>query len=357
MERCISHVDDIHIAIYKLRNAIAKHIPAPRIIFDLSVLEDAVKMGSKTYSMKKLISNYHRTGVMVIRSKSEYADDDYGASNKKPFDIVNNSGIESDIQIFLTRIQTSLEQIRQVTGVNEVADGTTVNQDMLKGVMEGLTAATNNALKPTFRIYEGVYSNWVKYCALKWQTAVLGGDIDITYTPLDDNIIKHFKLTKDLFEYDFGIKVILKPSAEDKQMLLQDIQAKKEQNLLAAHDYFVLYRMINNGDLRQAEVYYARAVEEQKSRNHQQAIEMQQAQAQAQGEANLAIEQAKQQTIQAQLQADMAKINLEWDRKKEIEMLKIESMKQINMEKIEGNIVSGLTNKAMELNQNNKEEV
>lgn len=356
MERCISHVDDIHIAIYKLRNAISKHIPAPRIIFDLSVLENSVEMGGKIYSMKKLIANFSKTGVMVVRSKSEWGDDDYGASNKKPFDIVNNSGLEGDINLFLTRIQTSLEQIRQVTGVNEVADGTTVNQDMLKGVMEGLTAATNNALKPTFRLYEGVYENWVKYCALKWQTAVLGGDIDITYTPLDDNTIRHFKLTKDLYDYDFGIKIILKPSEQDKQMLLADIQAKKEQGLLAAHDYFVLYKMISNGDLRQAEVYYSRAVEEQKSRNHQEAMQLQQAQAQAQGEAGIAMEQAKQQTLQMQAEIEMAKINLEYDRKKEIEMLRIEAEKEMNLAKIEGNFVSGVTNKALDMS-NNKEEV
>lgn len=356
MERCISHVDDIHIAIYKLRNAIAKHIPAPRIIFDLSVLENSVEMGGQIYSMKKLIANFSKTGIMVMKSKSEWGDEDFGASNKKPFDIINNSGIEGDINMFLTRIQTSLEQIRQVTGVNEVADGTTVNQDMLKGVMEGLTAATNNALKPTFRIYEGLYENWVKYCALKWQTAVLGGDIDITYTPLNDTNIRHFKLTEDLYDHDFGIKIILKPSEQDKQMLLADIQQKKETGLLAAHDFFVLYQMIQNGDLRQAEIYYSRAVEEQKARNHQEAMQLQQAQAKAQGEANIAYEQAKQQTLQLESQLKMAEINLEYDRKERIEMMRLEAEKEMNMAKIEGSIASNVANKTLEMTNKQEEE-
>ena len=173
---------------------------------------------------------------------------------------------------------------------------------------------------------------------------------------MDDNTIRHFKLTKDLYDYDFGIKIILKPSEQDKQMLLADIQAKKEQGLLAAHDYFVLYKMISNGDLRQAEVYYSRAVEEQKSRNHQEAMQLQQAQAQAQGEAGIAMEQAKQQTLQMQAEIEMAKINLEYDRKKEIEMLRIEAEKEMNLAKIEGNFVSGVTNKALDMS-NNKEEV
>ena len=356
MERCISHVDDIHIAIYKMRNAIAKHIPAPRIIFDLSVLEDAVEMGGRSYEMKELIATFHKTGVMVIRSKSEFDDEDYGASNKKPFDIVHETGIEADINMFLGRIQTSLEQIRQVTGVNEVADGTTVNQDMLKGVMEGLTAATNNALKPTFRVYEGLYENWARYCGLKWQTATLAGDIDITYTPLDDNVIRHFKMTKDMFEHDFGIKIILRPSEQDKQMMLQDIMAKKEQNLLAAHDYFVLYQMINNGDIRQAQVYYSRAVEEQKAKNHQQQVELQQAQAKAQGEASMALEQAKQQTIQAETSSKIAVINAEYDRKEKLLAMQLKSNQDINSQKIEGNLATNMMSQTMDIAAKTKKE-
>lgn len=356
MERCISHVDDIHIAIYKLRNAIAKHIPSPRIIFDLSVLEDAVEMGGKSYDMRQLIATFTKTGVMVIRSKSEFDDEDYGASNKKPFDIMQESGLEADVNLFLGRIQTSLEQIRQVLGVNEVADGTTVNQDMLKGVMEGLQAATNNALKPTFRIYEGGYENWARYCGLKWQTATLAGDIDITYSPLDDNVIRHFKMTKDMFEHDFGIKIILRPSEQDKQMMLQDIMAKKEQNLLAAHDYFVLYQMINNGDIRQAQVYYSRAVEEQRTKLHQEQLQLQQAQAKAQGEANMALEQAKQQTIQAETQAKIAAINAEYDRKERLLAMELEANKVSDDKKIEGNLATSLMNKTMDIaNKPNKE--
>jgi hypothetical protein len=308
--------------------------------------------------MKELIATFHKSGVMVIRSKSEFDDEEYGASNKKPFDILQHSGIESDISMFLGRIQTSLEQIRQVTGVNEVADGTTVNQDMLKGVMEGLTAATNNALKPTFRLYEGMYENWAKYCGLKWQTATLAGDIDITYTPLNDNVIRHFKLTKGMYEHDFGIKIILRPSDQDKQLMLQDIMAKKEQNLLAAHDYFVLHQMINNGDIRQAQVYFSRAVEEQRRKLHQEQMQLQQAQAKAQGEANMALEQAKQQTMQVETQAKIALINAEYDRKEKLLTMQLQANKEISGQKIEGNLATSLMGKTMDLAANqNKEEV
>ena len=348
MERCIAHVDDIQIAILKLRNAISKHIPAPRIIFDLSVLEDSVEMGGQNYDMKDLIATFPKTGIMVLRSKSEFGDE-YGAANKKPFEIIQNSGLENDIQMFLMRIQSSLDQIRQVTGVNEVSDGSTQQQDMLKGVLEGLSAATNTALRPTFRLYEGWFGLWAKYCAMKWQVAALAGDISLTHSPLGDMAIKHFKVTKDLYDYDFGIKIVLRPSEKDRQMLMQDLFNKKEQQVIGYQDYFVLANLVQSGNLKRAQVYYARAVEEQAAKMHQKNLEVQRAQAEANGEAGVKLEEAKMKAMQAKTQMELEMIEAEGRMKIKVLNEEYDRKLELQREAIEAGLGRDIVNNSMQI--------
>ena len=57
VERCISFVDDIHHAVYKRRNTLAKLPPGPRMVLDKSILRDSVTIGKQKYTMLDLINN------------------------------------------------------------------------------------------------------------------------------------------------------------------------------------------------------------------------------------------------------------------------------------------------------------
>jgi len=306
VERCISFVDDIQLATLKKRNALSKMAPGPRMIIDKSILRDSVDIGGQQYSMLDLLSVYSKSGVMIVESRPEYEGDE-GASNRRPFDFMP-SGVMEDINIFLQEISHNVDLIRQVTGINEVADGSTQKQDMLVKVMEGLNAATNNALRPHFRLYEGLYENWCKYACLKWQTALMGGDIDVNYVPMGDTMIQTIKLSKDMYLYDYGIHITLIPSQEDRQMLLQNIQQMRIADQLAIEDYLVLHNMIKTGDIKKAQLFLAKAVKEYRKLQHQRQLEQMDAQGKANGEAAVMAEQARAQTSQIKLQGDLAKI-------------------------------------------------
>lgn len=347
MERCISHIDDIQLSIFQIRNLLSKTIPAPGILFDLSIMEDSVDIGGAVYTMKDLIANFFKTGIMPYRSKPEFDDEDNG-SQRKPFDIINNTGIDNALNMHFTRIASSMEQIRQVTGVNEVADGSTQQQDMLKGVMEGMLSATNNALKPTFRLYEGFIERWAKLCVLKYQASVLGGDIDLEYSPLGDDTKKHFKLTKDLYDYDFGIQINARPSEEDKQMMVQELMQMKANGQIPVDDYYILMDMIKNGDIKKAQRTLAKSVKEHEEILHKRQLEIQQAQAKANGEAGIAIEKAKTEAIQAETAAKKELINTEYDRKKELLEIEIAGRARHQEAAVQGKIGQDIVNKSLE---------
>jgi hypothetical protein len=306
VERCISFVDDIQLATLKKRNAIAKMAPGPRMVIDKSLLRDAVQIGDQKYSMLDMMELYVKSGIMIVESVAEY-DADEGGSNRPPIQY-NPTGIVEDINIFLQEIGHNIDQIRHVTGVNEVADGSTQKGDMLVRVMEGLNAATNNALRPHFRLYEGLFENWCKYAVLKWQVALMGGEIDVNYVPIGDTTIRTISLSKDLYMNDFGIQLTLLPSKEDQQMLLGNLEGMKNADQVAIEDYFILYNMVRSGDVKKAQFYLSKAVKNWRKIRHQQEMEKMQQQGQANGEAAVMAEQARLQTAQAKLQGDLAKI-------------------------------------------------
>ena len=307
VERCIGFVDDIQLATLKKRNALQAIPPGPRLQIDLSRLRKSVTIGKRNYNMLDLLNIYTRTGRLIYESEDEEEEGPEG-SRRPPIETQQQTGIETDLQIFLNEIEFNINMIRGVTGVNEVADGTSQKADMLNGVMEGLNAATNNALRPITYGYENHTKNEAVYICQKWQVAVLGGEINISFIPIGDSILRSVKATRNLFDYDFGIFITLKPSAQDRQMLLQAIQEKRQQNLISEPDFLVLWNMIQVGDIKKAQLFYATAVEKEKA--HQQQMQMEQIKANAEANAKAAAdaENAKIQTLQAEYQL---KIQLE----------------------------------------------
>lgn len=310
VERCVQFIDDIQLAVLKKRNVLSKMAPGPRMAIDNSLMADSTVIGNKTYNMLDLIELFPKTGVLLYESVGEWESSEQAGSNRPPIQFMP-TGIQEDIGILLNDIQFSLEQIRSVTGINEVSDGSSQQQDMLVKVMEGLTAATNNALRPHFQLYYGLYENQCKYVAQKWQVSVLEGEIKTGYIPIGDNILKPVLISKDLYDYDFGIKISLRPSQEDRQMLLQLLFQMQQGNQISAADYFVLYNMITAGDLKKAQLYLAKANATYIQQLQQ--MEMQKMQQQSQGNAQAAqmAEQAKAQTAQMLTQLEIQKLTAE----------------------------------------------
>jgi len=308
VERCIPFIDDLQLAVLKKRNVLAKMPPGPRMAIDKSLLMDTVQIGNRDYTLLDLIEIFPKTGVLVYESVGEWEDTEQAGSNRPPITFME-SGVSEDINILLQDVAFNIDQMRQVTGINEVADGSSQQQDMLVQVMEGLASATNNSLRPGFQLYYGLYQNQCRYVAQKWQVAVLSGEIKTGYVPIGENILKPVLLSKDLYDYDFGIKIELKPTQENKQVLLQDLMQAKAMNQISTADYFVVYNMIQSGDFKKAQLYLAKAAE--RWQKQMQAMEIEKMNAQAQGNAEAAQVAAQAQAQNMQLEAQLKAQNMQ----------------------------------------------
>lgn len=332
IERCISFIDDIQLAVLKKRNLLSKMAPGPRMAVDKSLMEDSVLIGNQNYTILDLIELFPKTGVLVYESVGEWENGEMAGSNRPPIQFMP-SGVQEDLQILLNDVAFSIEQIRSVTGINEVADGSSQQQDMLVKVMEGLNAATNNALRPHFQLYYGLYENQCRYVAQKWQVSVLNGDIKTAYIPIGDNILKTVTLGKDLYDYDYGIKINLRPTQEDRQMLIQQLFGMQQQQQISGADFFVLYNMITSGDLKKAQLYFAKATAAFMRTQQQMRMQEMQAQSQSNAQAAQVAEQAKMQTMQMEMQLAMQKMQIEFElRMQENEQKHKHKLEQITMQ-------------------------
>lgn len=303
-EACIGYIDDINIATFKKRNALSKLPPGPRMVLDKSKLRDYVTIGKDNYSILDITGIFQRTGILVVESKGEFNIPGMEASQSRPIDFVP-TGLIEDINLFLQEIAVGIEGIRSVTGINEVADGS-LSKDMLVGVASGLQAATNTSLRPYMRMYESIFRDCCQYWMLKWQVAVVNGEIDLTYTPIGEDTFNAARLTDNIMDYEFGIQLEILPNDEEKQMLLQHVFALWQNGGIPVDDYFVVENFVKTNQVKAAKLYISKAVASHMERMRAQEMDR----IRANGEANAitvtATERAKAMTLQEETKASIA---------------------------------------------------
>lgn len=299
VEKCIPHLDDIQLAVLKKRAILAKLPPGPRMAWDLSLMNDTIDIGGNQYTMKQMIQAYGRVGSLFYQSISEFGLTHEG-SMRKPFEILQQSGIAEDMALIFQEISAGFDMIREATGINPVADGTTTQHDMLKGTMEGLQASTNTALKKIMDASLDLHKRLFQHVAKKWQLSVLNGDVDIESIPANDSTLRVYKITKSIFAHEFGIMVHLLPSSEEKQMMLNDLMRKENEGKIAGDAYLLVRNMIMQDDLKKAALFMAQAVKQREEVLHQRSVQLQEATASANGKASQMAEEARANTTKVE---------------------------------------------------------
>lgn len=311
VESSIPHVDDFHLSLFKLRNTLAKLPPAPRIFIDKAKLRDMVKLGNKTYNVLESFSVFQATGIFVGESKSEFGNPDLG-SNSKPFDSLEMD-VQSDILMYHGEMARAIDDIRTSVGLDAIADGT-ASPDMLVQVMKGLQSATNRAMFDWFKCYQRLYEKCAPFWCALWQQGILNGLINVDTLPIDEDLKRGLKNQK-LSLMDFGVMISIAPSAEERNLLLQDLIKERTEGNLEFDAYLTIREMIMNGNLKLAGLYLS--IELDRTRKNKEAAAMRNIQAQT---------QSIQQTTEAASQAKMQELQTEYD-------LKLRNMKVEEEEK------------------------
>ena len=299
VRRMIPFADLLQITHLKLQQVISKVVP-DGVFIDADGLSEVDLGNGAAYNPEDALRLYFQTGSVIGRSYT--GDGEFNNARVPIQQLTSNSGA-SKAQMLISNYNHYLNQIRNVTGLNEARDGSSPDPDSLVGLQKLAAANSNTA---TRHILDGsLYMYKTIAEGLSYRVA----DV-LQYADFKDEFIN--KIGKynvsilddinDLYIYDFGIFIEISPDEEQKSMLEQNIQmalSKGDINLEDAIDI----REIRNIKLANQLLKVKRKAKQE--REEKMAATSQAIQAQQQMQSQQLAAQSAMQKIQAESQAKM----------------------------------------------------
>ena len=307
VERMRPHAEQMHLAILKVQQELAAAAPSGYEI-DVGNLAGVFLGKGKgvgednATSPMELVKIHQQTGrLLVNKSKNGGTSQGQGAT-ATPMTGINLNAIQAHIMTFEFHKNILLD----VIGGASVATTGTPTPDALVGVQKMAALASDNSLGVTIHGYMMLIENAAKLLCMYTQNVVEHGDIEVFQRGLGDEFTRAIKVTKQVAFADYAIKIRYMSTQEEKLVLQGYIQSALKAGLLDFSTAYLLETQMNNPMMAWA--YLKRAERETAKRKQNEALQLSQANAQAQAQAGQAVEQARQQTEQLKAEAKMAEI-------------------------------------------------
>ena len=242
VRRMIPFADQIQLTHLKLQQVMARVVP-DGVFIDADGINEVDLGTGAAYNPEDALKLYFQTGSVIGRS---YTQDGEFNNARVPIQELNSNSGQSKMAALIGNYNHYLNMIRDVTGINEVRDGSTPSPDALVGVQKLAALNSNTAtrhileggLNITKKLAECLsirIADILEYSDFAEEFAMQIGKYNVAI--LND--------IKDLYLHDFGIFIELSPDEEQKQMLEANIQVSLQQQTIDLEDAIDI-RMINN---------------------------------------------------------------------------------------------------------------
>lgn len=306
VERCIGFVDDACLSNYKLRIARRKMPAPPNLMVRKSSLEN-LKVGNEDWKPSKAMKVLQDEGFFIYDDQNGWGNQ---ATAGSPVNTIPSDVIKQLLE-WRNDIEWNIGMIEKVTGVNDVFSAQSPQTQQGLGVTNLMVQAVDNALTPIVRTYEYVFEQTMRVNAFKWQVVAAYMSEEQRKRLSINRALQWVKITSDMNDFIFDIRIEAGLSDREKQELLVDITNMRAaarqggQSMgLNESDYLLLYTLIKKGDVKKAQLMLAQILDtrreeakEEQERMIQMNGEQQQASAQQSSE-------NKQQEIQLKGQVD-----------------------------------------------------
>lgn len=303
VERCISHIDDINLALVKRRNAIATLPPAPRMVIEQGLL-DNVELSGILQEPEDLIKAFEERGILIVNRIDEFG---------KPVQVSGKtiefvpSGIIEDITMFTNEIIQGKEAIKDVTGVNDITAAESPQGRTGLGVNKLAQVASSNALFPTFNAFKYLFEPAFENNIGQWQICIGDDERQLVHSPVGTNTTQVFKIGKDFSQSSYNLRLDMVIGEDEKVRLLQEITSLKDARRqnggaggITGAQYLKIYDLIMSGNRKLAMFVLAQIEKMQSDRDLAISQANQQTTFKGQSQATQDAETAKQQTYRVE---------------------------------------------------------
>lgn len=319
MESLIPVIDEYHNTIFKVQNFKNKWVPYI-INLDLQAMEN-VALGasgeamSPTEILELVFQNFTALGRRMDVSGN--------LQNYKMVD-VEPTGMAQEYNVLVGDIARLLGEMRDMVGLNDLTDGSTPGERTLNGVAAMAADSTNNALHPITFADKCLGESLAKGVIMRLMLTVQNRDVEGYTRTMGDETVKFVRVTKNIADRIWDIKLEDRPTDQQKEMLIQQLNIKESQGLITPEDMLLLMETTN---LKQARALLAYRIKRRIKEKQEEAMLLSQENGRVQQESALAAEKAKQETLQ-----------LEYALKKDLELAKMEKEKELLLLKLQGQV-------------------
>lgn len=328
----IPNIDQIQLTFLKLQNALVMAAP-PGVSIEVGSMEK-ITIGGKIQSPLDIMEIRRQTGDTLWRATTHK-----GVMSGYQGDPVKETdgGIGGFLNECIALFDVNFQFIRDITGISQFADASTPDKNQpVKTAMMALQG-TNNALKNIFVAVATTKERVATNAAARIQMRVKYTQKAYeAYLPvMGTQQLQVFKLTPDMANAVFGITIELRPTEEMKQDLKMAAleMSRPGQNgkpSITYSDYLMIVYYLDKGEYR-----YAQALLSYKEKlNKEEERKIQEENMKMTGENNIALEQKRLETKQAEIDAQK-KADIEIDTNATDNMIRLEAAKhQFKLEEI-----------------------
>lgn len=290
LDQMIPIADAIQVAWYRLQNIINQARPKG-IMIEMSTLEN-IPLGKGGKQMRPLdvIDMFNQTGTLVFRR----TDLSGKVSSVKPIEELEN-GLGRDAMNYWQIIQNNIQLLRDITGMNELTDGSTPDPRTLTTTAKLAAEGSNNAFSPIIMADRHLTEDLAKSIMLRLQDAVQKGDVKGYVRSLGSNTLKFIRVSENVAMHEYGIMIEEKPTDEQKMRLLQHIEKAYANGMVDPEDAIIIE---NCDNIKVAQQMLAYRWKKKQKEAEAKAMRDQQMNAEVQQQSAIVAEQAKQQTAQ-----------------------------------------------------------
>lgn len=214
-------------------------------------------------------------------------------SNRKVVEIQDTGALSIFAQLY-NELDNTINMIRQISGLNEATDASTINPKNLNSTNAAMMESTNNALYLISDADRQLQQALADSIIQKVQIAVKLGKVEGYVQALGSATIKFLKINPDITLHELGIFVRDAPTQEERQMLWQDVNLKDSQGILDVTDKALIMSCTN---LKQATMMLGYKIKKKTEELRAYEMQKQQQAIQQQTEGNMMLEQMKQKTL------------------------------------------------------------
>jgi hypothetical protein len=230
-ERMVPFANQIQLVHLKLQHLIAKARPKGMAL-EVGSLENVPKGKGQTFKPLELQEIYDQTGNYYFR----VLDDEGNPSSARPITELEG-GVGRSLGEMLGLYNQYLQQMRDVSGVNEARDGNVPSKDSVVGVAKLNLLASNNATRAINDAYLNIMRRMSESSILMIQDLVKYHKPYQGYVhAIGEMNMSAIEVTRDVSLHEFGIMIEPEPNEEDKAYLEQNIQASLTEKELRIED-------------------------------------------------------------------------------------------------------------------------